>query len=128
MEPVTSYRDLIAWQKTMDLCRNVYQETAGLPPAERYGLTAQLRRAAASVPANIAEGWGRGTTADYIRFLRTARGSLYEIQTYIELATGLGYMESGGSAGLVATCDECSRVLNGLIQSLQRNSRQGPGA
>ncbi len=71
-ESIKSYRDLVAWQKSMGLALTVYRETAKLPPEERFGLTAQTRRCAVSVPSNIAEGWGRGATQDYIRFLRNA--------------------------------------------------------
>ncbi len=78
---VRSYRELIAWQKAMDFVELVYQHTASFPKEERYGLTGQLRKAAVSVPSNIAEGQGRSTTADFLRFLSIARGSLYESQT-----------------------------------------------
>ncbi len=121
MESITDYTDLIAWQKAMELCRSIYDATAGFPANEQFGLTQQLRRAAASIPANIAEGWGRGTTADYVRFLRNARGSLYEMQTFIRLAADFQYIQTVPAAALHSACDECSRVLNGLIRSVQKN-------
>lgn len=83
MTEIRSHRDLIAWQKAVDLGLEVYRLTRSFPDAERFGLISQLRRAGVSVSSNIAEGYGRGTTADYLRFLRAARGSLYEIDTQL---------------------------------------------
>lgn len=88
---IRSYRDLIAWQKSMDLVEQVYRETGGLPGDELYGLVSQLRRCAVSVPSNIAEGWGRHARHDYIRFLRMSQGSLYELATQTELCERLSY-------------------------------------
>ena len=89
-----SYRDLIVWQKAMALARKAYSVTSGLPKSEAYGLLSQIRRAAVSVPSNIAEGHGRLTDSQFRYFMGNARGSLYEMQTQIELAGDLGYVEA----------------------------------
>ncbi|RPI59311.1 MAG: four helix bundle protein, partial [Planctomycetaceae bacterium] len=78
--PIRSYKDLQVWQKSMELAGQIYEATQKFPADERFGLTSQLRRAAVSVPSNIAEGYGRGTRKDYKRFLQVARGSLYELE------------------------------------------------
>ena len=87
---VRSYRDLVAWQRARDLVREVYLLTAKFPVGERFGLVSQMDRAAVSVPSNIAEGYGRATTQDYLHFLRIARGSAYELETQLVLAEDLG--------------------------------------
>ncbi len=89
---VRSYRDLVAWQKSMALVTDVYRCTRGFPTSEIYGLTAQLRRAAVSVPSNIAEGQGRSSTGEFRQFLGHARGSLLEVETQILIAQNLGYI------------------------------------
>lgn len=113
----TTFRDLIAWQKAKVLALHVYHETSGFPRQELFGLTSQLRRAAASVVSNIAEGKGRGTKRDFCHFLLQARGSLYEVETHTELARDLGYLVDPRAATLLAECDEVGRILNGLINS-----------
>lgn len=115
---IRTFRDLIAWQKAMDLCRLLYQITQSMPRDERFGLTMQIRRAAVSVPSNIAEGYARQSTLDYLRFLKTARGSLAEVSTQFELATSLNMIsESRPAAQLLVETD---RVLQGLIGAIQR--------
>jgi len=88
---ISSYMDLFVWQRSMDLAVLAYEFTALLPTEERYGLISQMRRASVSVPSNIAEGWGRGTSSDrqFLSFLRIARGSLFELETQVELAKRL---------------------------------------
>ena len=113
-----SFRDLVAWQKGMDLVYQVYGFTAQLPEQERFVLAVQMRRAAISVPSNIAEGWGRDTTRDYIRFLHMARGSTYELSTQAEVCRRQGY--AGGWTEVIADCEELGRIINGLIKSLRR--------
>jgi len=120
MAEVKSYRDLIAWQKSMGLCRSVYVATREYPQEERYALAVQTRRAAVSVPSNIAEGWGRGNLGDYLRFLTIARGSLCEVETQLLLGQSLEYLTSERADALLRDAEECSRVLNGLIASLAR--------
>jgi four helix bundle protein len=114
-----TFRNLVAWQKAKTLAKDIYVVTRGFPKEEVYGLTIQMRRAAISVPSNIAEGKGRNTRKDYCHFLMQARGSLYELETQIELAVDLGYVESESARSLVSQCDELGRILNGLIRSLQ---------
>ena len=110
-----SYRDLIAWEKAMDLVIRVYRVTGDLPDEERFGLTAQMRRCAVSIPSNIAEGWGRGDNQDFTRFLTIARGSLLELSTQIDICQRLGY--SGAWEPLLDGADEVRRILHGLIKS-----------
>ena len=88
------YTKLIVWQRAMELVKVVYAMTKGFPAEERYALTDQLRRAAVSIPSNIAEGYGRSSNADYGHFLAIARGSLYEVMTQIQIAEDLGYISS----------------------------------
>src|SRR6476620_10714704 len=92
MVPVTSYRDLLVWQKAMRLVTDIYSLSNLFPATEIYGLTNQIRRCAVSIPSNIAEGYGRNSTADYKRFLQIAVGSLFELQTQIEIAFNLNYI------------------------------------
>ena len=113
-----SYRDLIAWQKAMALVTDVYLVTEDFPRREIYGLTRQVREAAASVPSNIAEGKGRQTKKDYVQFLYRARGSLYETQTQLEIGKNLKFMSDEVFLRTFAQCVEVGRVLNGLITSL----------
>ena len=116
--PIRSYRDLVAWQMAVDITKQVYRATERFPDKERYGLTNQLRRAAVSVPSNIAEGFGRGRAPDYARFLRVARGSLYEMETQLFLAVELGYLDQATFDQLDTKLKECGRVLAGLLRSL----------
>jgi len=114
----STYRTLVAWQRAIELAVDVYTLSTQFPPDERFALTQQLRRAAVSVPLNIAEGRGRGTRRDYRRFLLQARGSLYEIETIGELAGRLGYLSEPNAAELQRKAVEVIRPLNGLIRSL----------
>jgi four helix bundle protein len=113
-----SYRDLVAWQKAMALVVAVYRETASWPADERFGLISQVRRAAVSVPANIAEGSGRSGPAEMRHFLSIAHGSLYEAQTYLDIAESLGFLNPPTARLLLDQCVEISRVINGLKRSL----------
>jgi four helix bundle protein len=115
-----SYRDLIAWQKAMALVRNVYLQTRGFPKEELYGLAGQLRRAAVSVPSNIAEGQGRLSKKEFRQFLALARGSLLEVETQILIAADLQYINADVARELETQTREVLRVLNGLIESLAR--------
>jgi four helix bundle protein len=91
-ETVKTYRDLLVWRKSMELVTEVYKQTKSFPKDEVWGLTIQIRRSAVSIPSNIAEGYGRNSTNDYIRFLQIASGSLYEVQTQLEIAFNLGFL------------------------------------
>ena len=114
------YRDLVAWQKAMDLTERVYRCTSDFPMEERYGLTSQMRRAATSIPSNIAEGQGRRSTDDeFIRFLRIALGSLCELETQLELSVRLKIMSAEQLSALRPASEEVGRLLNGLIRSKQ---------
>jgi four helix bundle protein len=113
-----SYRELVAWQKAMR-AGNGLSGKKTLPVEERYGLTNQLRRAAISVPSNIAEGQARFSSRDFHRFLGTARGSLIEIETQVEIAKSLGYLSCVQSAALLRSTAELGRVLNGLLASIK---------
>ena len=118
MGEIKTFRDLIAWQKAMQLAQELYAASAIMPDSERFGLTSQMRRSAVSVPSNIAEGYARQSTDDYIRFLRIARGSLAELSTQVELATRLRFIQPPPS--LTDLLAETDRVLQGLIRSLER--------
>jgi four helix bundle protein len=114
-----SYRDLIVWQKAMILARQVYGLTESLPKREIYGLADQMRRSSVSVASNIAEGHGRLTDLQFRHFLGNARGSLYEMQTQVELAIDLGYFEKQRGLELMDQGWEVARILNGLLKSLR---------
>jgi len=100
----------------------VYRVSEAFPDRERFGLTVQMRRGAVSVASNIAEGYGRGSTADYIRFLKIARGALYELDTQLLFAVELKFADAGTYSAVKELLDECERVLAGLIRSLERRS------
>jgi four helix bundle protein len=102
----------------MEFVERIYTISARFPAEERFGLTNQLRRAAVSIPANIAEGRGRETSADFARFLVIARGSLFEVETYIYLARNIGYISEDEVNELIADSSEIARLLNGLIRSV----------
>jgi len=112
-----SYRDLIAWRKAMSLVTEIYQATVIFPRSELYGLTNQLRRAAVSVPSNIAEGQARFSRREFHQFLGHARGSLVEIETQLLIARNLKYLAPEQADDLLAGAAELGRILNGLIAS-----------
>lgn len=116
--PINSYKDLIAWKKAFGLGCHVQRLSHQFPRHELFGLTSQVRRAGTSIAMNIAEGYGRGTTADYLRFLRTARGSIYELDTGLMFATEFGYITKDEYDPSKFQLDEAERVLAGLIRSL----------
>ncbi len=113
------FRDLLVWQQAMDLARDCYFLTKELPREELYGLTSQIRRAAISVPANIAEGNGRKTRKDYVSFLRLAQGSLREVETYLILIVEINLAQKEAVALLLTQLGSVARLLNRLIQSLE---------
>ena len=114
-----SYKELKVWQKAYDVCLLVYKTTGAFPSDERYGLTAQARRSAVSVPSNIAEGYGRKTTADYVRMLYIALGSLCELETQIMLSEDLSYRKKDRVTDLKNSISEVERMLKALIRSLE---------
>jgi four helix bundle protein len=113
-----SYKDLIAWQKGMSLVAVIYDATEKFPSCEQFGLVSQLRRAAVSVPSNIAEGKAHYSNRDFVRFLRHARGSLAEIETQVLIAEPRKYLPAGTAEKLSLQLDELGRILSGLIRSL----------
>ena len=112
-----SYKELIVWKKAMVLVELVYRHIRIFPSEERFRLCDQLSRAAVSVPSNIAEGYGRGTQAEYARFLSVARGSLYEVETQLELAVRLGFIED--ASGSFALIEEIRAMLITMISKLR---------
>ena len=113
-----SYEDLDAWKLAMALAEDVYCATDGFPQDETFGLRSQMRRAAVSVPSNIAEGWGRRSRKDYVRFLRTARGSLYELRTQVEISRRVGLLAAELAETLRQDADRVGRVIYGLATSV----------
>ena len=120
-----NYRDLKVWQKSYRLCLDLYRITKKFPKEERYGLTSQIRRAAVSIPSNIAEGYGRKTTADYLRFLYIAYGSNCELETQLLLSGDLNYVNKENLKALKDDTEEVERMLKALIKSLE-NKRLNP--
>ena len=117
MAEIQTFRDLVAWQRGMDIARMIYRLTMRMPPSEQFGLTNQMRRAAVSIPSNIAEGYARQSLPDYLKFLRTARGSWAELSTQFELTTDLQMLEP--DQPFLSVMQEEDRVLQGLIRSLE---------
>lgn len=115
---INSFRDLKVWQKSMELVTEVYKQTKTYPAEELYGLTSQIRRSAVSVPSNIAEGYGRRSTGDYTRFLQISIGSLYELDTQLEISYNLGYLSNESFGVLNSSCSEIGKMLNGLINKI----------
>jgi four helix bundle protein len=124
MTTVKDYRDLIVWQKAMDLVETIYRTTGTFPREEIYGLTSQIRRAAISIPSNIAEGNGRNTTRDYLHFLSIAYGSIKEVETQVLIAERLRYIDSARSSQLIERTAEVARLISGLVNSLNRKTTQ----
>jgi four helix bundle protein len=120
---VESYRDLLVWQRGMALVEAVYRETRSFPRSEVYGLVSQMRRAAVSVPANVAEGHGRRHRKEYLHFLSTAHGSLMELETHVVIAERLGYLHPQARERLLSETEELGRMLNGLMRALSRPPR-----
>ncbi len=114
------YRDLLVWQRAVDLAEQIYRETNGFPKSEVYGLTSQIRRSAVSVAANIAEGAGRNTTGEFNQFLGIAKGSLAELETLIILAGKLELMPAEKSTEILQNCEEVSKMLSGLKKSIRK--------
>jgi len=113
------FKELIVWQKSINLVTEIYRITEQFPSSEIYGLTSQLRRASVSVPSNIAEGNTRRSKADYLQFLRIARGSCSEIETQIIISKNLGFIDDNTFEILSFNIIEISKMINGLINSLK---------
>lgn len=113
-----SYKDLIVWQKAMILVKEIYTIVKLLPKEEHYALSDQMRRAAVSIPSNIAEGYGRNSANDYIRFLNIARGSKYELETQIRICVMLNYITEEQSQLALELTQEIGKMINALIKKL----------
>ncbi|MCF8358287.1 MAG: four helix bundle protein [Prolixibacteraceae bacterium] len=119
-----TYRDLNVWQKAMTLVEMIYSETKKFPNEEIYGLTSQIRRSGISIPSNIAEGYGRNSTNDYIRFLQIASGSLYEFQTQLEIGFRLKYLSKKKYDEVNTLSVEIEKMLSSLIRKIKENKRK----
>ena len=113
------YKDLIAWQKAMDLVETIYRVTESFPKREVYSLTDQIRRAAVSIPSNIAEGQAHYSKREFTHFLHHSRGSLAELETQVRIALRLSYLISAEAEAILGQTNELGRILNGLINSLK---------
>jgi four helix bundle protein len=118
-----SYRELVVWQKAMVLVEEVYRMTTTFPKAEVFGLSIQLRRAAVSIPSNIAEGQGRRSTREFLSFLSIAYGSLMEVETQVCIATRLTYITDAEREAVMTITAEVGRLLNGLSRSLREKGQ-----
>jgi four helix bundle protein len=121
---VVSFRDLLVWQRSIELAEEIYKLTSSFPRAEMYGMTSQLRRAAVSISANLAEGNGRGSRRDYSRFVAIALGSAREVDSLLELTFRIGLLSRDSAARCLALLDETCRMLNGLRNSLLRQQSE----
>src|SRR3954447_97767 len=118
--PISSYRDLRIWQEAMALAERCYALTREFPREEMFGQTSQIRRAAVSVAANIAEGHGREAGASFVQFLRIAQGSLKELETHLLLTSRVELVSANEVEPILRQCDELGRMLRSLIRSIQR--------
>jgi four helix bundle protein len=116
---ILSYRDLKVWQQAMSLAEEAYRLTESLPASEAHGLKLQIRRSSVSIPANIAEGYGRDSTGSYIQFLRTARGSLRELETHALLAQRVGLIDGERAELFVHKAEGVGKMLSALIKAIQ---------
>ena len=115
---ISDYKDLIVWQKSMSLAKEIYRLVRLLPKEELYALSDQMRRAAVSIPSNIAEGYNRGSDKELLQFLRIARGSRAELETQILIAIDLDYFDAAAAETALSLCDETGRLINGFITKL----------
>jgi len=121
--PITDYRNLDVWNEAMTLATDVYQVTKTFPKEEMFGMTSQMRRAAVSVGANIAEGFGRAQTRPFIQFLRIAQGSLKELETLTMLAERLTLLPGPKAATVMVRCERVGKMLVGLVRALENKDR-----
>jgi four helix bundle protein len=119
MSAIKSHKDLLVWQRGMDLAENCYRLVSSLPREELYGLTSQVRRACVSIPSNIAEGHNNGSTGVFLRHLAVALGSQAELETQLDLAVRLGLTTAEDAAPVLADVAEIGRLLHGLVRSLE---------
>jgi four helix bundle protein len=116
--PASSYRSLVLWKSSIQLAKKVYRFTFTLPKREIYGLASQMQRAAVSLSVNVAEGHARGSSKEFLQFLRITRGSLAELETLITLTTELGYLDDKLHKELFSDCDQIGRMITGLRKSI----------
>jgi len=114
------YREMIVWQKAMELVKEIYLLVKNLPKEETYALSDQMRRAAVSIPSNIAEGYGRTSKVEYSRFLDIARGSLYELETQIHIGIMLNFFNEENTEKAFSLSQEVGKMLNSLITKLEK--------
>lgn len=119
MASINSYRDLLIWQKSMVLVTEIYKLTSQFPKEEVYGITSQIRRASISIPSNIAEGYGRNSTGDYKRFLQISLGSLYELQTQVEICFRLNYLSNEHYTNVQQKVFELEKMINSMISKIK---------
>lgn len=123
-EEIRSYRDLRVWKEAMELAVQSYELTRGFPREEAFGMTSQIRRAAASIPANIAEGYGRNSSGSYVQFLRNAQGSLKELETHLLLSARVKLTDENQIQPLVDRAEAVGKMLWALAKSVQQSSAQ----
>lgn len=124
-DAIRSYRDLKVWQQGMDLAAACCRATRSFPREELYGITGQIRRAAVSVPANVAEGHGRENTGEFIQFLRIAQGSLKELETHVLLSERIELASGGVVEPILGQCEAVGKMLRALIRALQQKRATG---
>jgi four helix bundle protein len=120
---VRDYRDLIVWQEAMDIAAEVYSLTREFPREEAFGMTSQMRRCAVSIPANIAEGFGRAQRRTFIQFLRIAQGSLKELETHTTLCTRIGLLSAEQASDIESRCSRLGKRLVSFVRSLDRTTK-----
>ena len=120
---IQDYKELDVWKKSIALTTEIYKLTIRFPDTERYGLISQIRRASTSIAANIAEGWGRGSTGEYIQFLTVARGSLMELETHLIIARNLQFLTSDEFGAVSTPVEDIGKMLNRLIGALKTRKR-----
>jgi four helix bundle protein len=121
MSEINSYRDLQVWQRAMDIAAACYEATRDFPKSEVYGMASQIRRASVSIPANIAEGYGRDSTGNFVSSLKISQGSLKELETHLLLCIRVGLSDERTVQPLLQQCDELGRMLRAFIRSFQRS-------
>jgi four helix bundle protein len=119
---MTNYKKLEAWKKSMELVKEIYHLTKSFPKEELYALTSQVKRAAVSVPCNIAEGSGRNYKKDTIQFLHIARGSLYEVDTQLDIAVMVDIVPKKALETIIPLVEDCLKILNGLISYYEKSN------
>jgi four helix bundle protein len=120
---IQDYKELDVWKESIALTTDIYKLTTQFPDTERYGLISQIRRASVSIAANIAEGWGRGSTGEYIQFLTVARGSLMELETHLIIASNLQFLTSDEFGAFSKQIEDIGKMLNRLIGVLNTRKR-----